>query len=188
MATQETTSPNPSASASATVAKVVEVLGVHLASLDAKAWVPPSEILSGDVTWNIGRRTSYNFDEESKGLSVFLEASTSGVRPPAGNEEETAGSAVTPLVTITAVFVVEYQLVVDPPPADRRDKFFGSFAEINGTVNAWPYVRELVQNTLVRMNLPPITVPLYRAEDRWKTEAIRELPPPSPTDPRGHDA
>lgn len=37
-----------------------------------------------------------------------------------------------------------------------------AFGETNGVFNAWPYWREFVQSTTVRMGLPPLTVPVYR--------------------------
>ena len=36
------------------------------------------------------------------------------------------------------------------------------FAKTNGVFNAWSYWREFVQSTLLRMELPPLTLPLYR--------------------------
>jgi preprotein translocase subunit SecB len=42
------------------------------------------------------------------------------------------------------------------------DSSFKSFAELNGTYNAWPYWREFVQNVTSRMGLPPLTIPVFR--------------------------
>lgn len=39
---------------------------------------------------------------------------------------------------------------------------FREFGEINGIYNAWPYWREFVQNTIVRMGLPTLTLPVFR--------------------------
>ncbi len=36
------------------------------------------------------------------------------------------------------------------------------FGKTNGVYNAWPYWREFVQNTIVRMNLPTLTIPVFR--------------------------
>ena len=41
------------------------------------------------------------------------------------------------------------------------------FAHTNGTFNLWPYWREFVQATSVRMGLPGLTVPSYRIEEAF---------------------
>jgi hypothetical protein len=42
------------------------------------------------------------------------------------------------------------------------DDVLQEFARVNGTFNAWPYLREYVQTTSSRMNLPPLMVPVLR--------------------------
>ena len=37
-----------------------------------------------------------------------------------------------------------------------------AFSKTNAMLNSWPYWREFVQNTVARMNLPPLTLPLFR--------------------------
>ena len=37
-----------------------------------------------------------------------------------------------------------------------------AFGEVNAVFNAWPYWRELVQASLARMLLPPLTLPVFR--------------------------
>ena len=39
---------------------------------------------------------------------------------------------------------------------------FEAFGEWNAMFNAWPYWRELVQASLGRMSMPPLTVPVFR--------------------------
>jgi len=39
---------------------------------------------------------------------------------------------------------------------------FNAFGNTNGIYNAWPYWREFVQNTIARMSLPPLTIPVFR--------------------------
>ena len=64
-----------------------------------------------------------------------------------------------PALTIDASFVLTYQI-------DRFDGLtqegFEQFANLNGVYNAWPYWREFVQNTIGRMGLPPLTIPVFR--------------------------
>jgi preprotein translocase subunit SecB len=64
-----------------------------------------------------------------------------------------------PVLTTDASFVLTYQ-------ADNFDGLtqegFEQFANLNGVYNAWPYWREFVQNTIGRMGLPPLTIPVFR--------------------------
>jgi preprotein translocase subunit SecB len=46
-----------------------------------------------------------------------------------------------------------------------------AFAKTNAVFNAWPYWREFVQSTTVRMGLPPLVTPVFR----FPTQ-----PPPTP--------
>jgi preprotein translocase subunit SecB len=36
------------------------------------------------------------------------------------------------------------------------------FAKINGVFNAWPFLREIVQSTTLRMGIAPVMLPLHR--------------------------
>ena len=70
-------------------------------------------------------------------------------------EEANAG----PVLTLAASFLLTYRI-------DRFDGLtregFKQFANLNGVYNAWPYWREFVQNTVGRMALPPLTIPVFR--------------------------
>jgi len=41
-------------------------------------------------------------------------------------------------------------------------KGFNQFADLNGIYNAWPYWREFMQNTIARLGLPPLVIPVFR--------------------------
>lgn len=41
-------------------------------------------------------------------------------------------------------------------------KGFKQFADLNGIYNAWPYWREFMQNTIARLGLPPLVIPVFR--------------------------
>lgn len=64
-----------------------------------------------------------------------------------------------------------YLLVYEVPSLDGiKDENVRAFGELNGVFNAWPYWREFVQATTVRMGLPPLTVPVYRPLSTVTTE------------------
>lgn len=63
------------------------------------------------------------------------------------------------LVRMASTFELIYSLpdVIKPTPNE-----INAFCKTNAMLNSWPYWREFVQNTIVRMNLPPLTLPLFR--------------------------
>jgi hypothetical protein len=64
-----------------------------------------------------------------------------------------------PDIQIDASFELLYSL---PPNVDAQSDEVQAFANTNALLNSWPYWRELVQTTVARMNLPPLTIPLFR--------------------------
>ena len=54
------------------------------------------------------------------------------------------------------------------------DKGIQEFGNLNGVFNAWPYWREFVQNTIARMGLPPLTIPVFRVFPPKKAKPPRK--------------
>lgn len=78
------------------------------------------------------------------------------------------------VVDIDAEFLVVYRTnATSAFPADALQHF----AALNGTYNAWPYWRELVQNMTTRAGMSGITVPVFRPKVR-KVEVQERLPVP----------
>lgn len=63
-----------------------------------------------------------------------------------------------------AGFVLTYQLMTAPPPAELREDLFMAFSRINGLINVWPYFREFAHQAASRMGYPNVIVPLLRIE------------------------
>lgn len=61
--------------------------------------------------------------------------------------------------TIEATFLLAYRISTRE---GLTDDHYQEFANMNGIYNAWPYWREFVQNTIARMSLPPLTIPVFR--------------------------
>ncbi len=74
-----------------------------------------------------------------------------------------------PAVLVRAEFELKYKLPKDIS-ASKRD--LNAFAEMNGVFNVWPYWREFIQSMVTRMNLPPLTLPLFRLADTAKPKLI----------------
>ena len=62
-------------------------------------------------------------------------------------------------VEVEASFQLLYALPEELKPTQREIR---AFADSNAMLNSWPYWREFVQNTVSRMNLPPLVLPLFR--------------------------
>lgn len=131
-----------------------------------------NDVLSRECALDTRTSAEYSYDEENLQLSVLL---TANVILRQASEED--GQEVSPLVALEAVFALDYQLP-SSPPVERRPELFGAFATLNGTYNAWPYVRELVQSLTTRMGLPGLIIPLYRmpvAGDETEEQASPKL-------------
>ncbi len=81
-----------------------------------------------------------------------------------GAEEKAAsaadsGKAREPLVVVECTWEVDYRLAEKYQPTPEAVR---AFKNGNAVFNCWPYFREYVQNTITRMNLPPLTLPLLR--------------------------
>lgn len=101
------------------------------------------------VTQTIGIET--HVDKESSLLSVFPHFMLV-VKRHEGSPEEL-------LVRIEARFALTYMLASQE---DLSEENYEAFGQRNGVYNAWPYWREFVQSTTVRMGLPALTMPVYR--------------------------
>jgi preprotein translocase subunit SecB len=105
----------------------------------------------GKHALEIDCRTIVKVDRASKHLLVFLHFTLQGF--PAEDER------AEPDLTVEARFLLVYKLT---SVKGLKKENYEAFAESNGIYNAWPYWREYVQNTVVRMNLPPLTIPVFR--------------------------
>jgi len=72
-----------------------------------------------------------------------------------GEEQQKKNS----FLSIDATFFLLYRL---DGAEGLDDMALSSFADLNGTYNAWPYWREFVQSITSRMDLPPLTIPVFR--------------------------
>jgi len=96
-----------------------------------------------------------------------------------GAEEKAAtaagsGRAREPLAFVECAWEVDYRLAEGYEPPREAVK---AFKDGNAVFNCWPYFREYVQNTITRMNLPPLTLPLLRLLPKPpKKEALQQRP------------
>jgi len=64
-----------------------------------------------------------------------------------------------------ATTVLKYVRRPNSPEADFGSEALNSFALFNAPFHAWGYWREFVQSCLTRLDMPTLTLPLYRVQD-----------------------
>lgn len=92
------------------------------------------------------------FDQDSGKLVAYVSCR---VHANTANNDE--------YMNIEAVYVASYTVAgIDGLTREHID----AFGDINGTYNVWPYWREFVQSSTMRMGLAPLTLPVHRPADQ----------------------
>lgn len=146
--------------AASSIAKIIELVNIHMPELSCKVEGNPAVIKPEDTEIGLAHETAYLFDEPTNTLRVRFAVHVTG-STVADPEKQGAAEPKT-LVKVDPVFVLEYRLNGDVPPEAERDLKFGAFARLNGTLNAWPFARETVASLFQRMGLPPFHLPVHR--------------------------
>lgn len=105
----------------------------------------------GQKGFQIKRTTDSSMDEGTNRVFVLANFTLKTFETGANDKE--------PFAVIEALFLLIYQADSLQGITKKAVDFFG---KTNGIYNAWPYWREFVQNTIVRMGLPPLTIPVFR--------------------------
>lgn len=111
------------------------------------------ECPAGPNLFDIKRVSRYEIDDKQNTIGVFI---TFSLR--AFGEKVTKKKQKT-FLDIEATFLLLYSV---KSVEGLDDEALSSFAHLNGTYNAWPYWREFVQSMTSRMDLPPLTIPVFR--------------------------
>ena len=89
------------------------------------------------------------------------------------------GQKDNPVVLIECRFEGQYALVPEYIPSQEQIE---AFRTANAVFNCWPFFREYVQNTTVRLGFPPPPIPFLRMTQKQVVEATTsELAAPVPT-------
>lgn len=135
----------------------IQLETVRLMSCDCKQmrFIGP-----GQKSFQIERTTDSSIDEGTNRIFVMANFTLKTFETGTNDKE--------PFAVIKASFLLIYQADSLQGITKRAVRLFG---ETNGIFNAWPYWREYVQNTIVRMSLPPLTIPVFRlfAPEKPKT-------------------
>lgn len=136
------------------VSSNVRIRSVSLKECDARSVAAEGSHGLGADTFRVGLQTrSANFakHEERNQFTVF----TDFILEVTSKDDPEKRS----ILTIQAVFALGYSV---DQISNFSNENLDAFARTNGVFNAWPYWREFVQNTVVRMGFPAITIPVYR--------------------------
>lgn len=148
------------------VIAAVELVDVRLVELHAK-----TSIRSEDITDDM-RPVFKHWATAPEPLreGVFIVRANLDLRIEEGDDKP-------PAATVKIQYELEYR-VPDDFKANRAD--LSAFAKVNGVFNAWPYFREIVQAATLRMDLPPVVLPVYRVPQQPKaTPTPSTAPAPS---------
>jgi len=132
------------------IVRAAQIDSIRLKRLVAESRIrSASEMTNPDLT--VGYSASAS-DRETAGFWVVVRAEA-----VVKDKNLTAPESA---IRIAAAVEVKYTLPKDmEPPTDEE---LQSFADSNGVLNAWPYLREAIQDSSSRMGFPPILLPLYR--------------------------
>ena len=108
---------------------------------------------TGNQAFNTEKNSTFQIGKEQNLIEVFIKFALKAFSEGAEQKKENA------YLEIEATFLLLYHI---QNIEGLDDNAFRSFAEFNGTYNAWPYWREFVQSITSRMQLPPLTIPVFR--------------------------
>ena len=146
------------------VAKKVELKAVRLVEISAKCM---PEILGSllpdvDVDCHVGKH-------DGSAIEVLCDYKFSAK----SEERETIDS--------TIQYLLQYEISGGEAPSEND---LAEFARANGTLNSWPFVREVLYGLTSRMGYPPFTLPLMHfnpkaATPKPKADTSKDSPPAS---------
>lgn len=137
----------------AQVSRDVELESILLRSAQVEALADETEHLSlAEIRVDQKSRASYRIVTEPRRLKVALEF----VLDLAHGQQD----AQSPVLHLAAQYMLVYRL---PEGSEYAEASLRWFAELNATLNAWPYWRELVHTVAARVGLGSITLPVFRA-------------------------
>jgi hypothetical protein len=120
----------------------IELLNIRLTSADVKfkVYEPP-------MGYNISSKETYEQEADSNVVTIN-QIYTLAAKPPKSRKNG---------ITIKCCYEVTFK-------SDRQltGDFFEIYSHRSLPLNTWPYFREFVNSMTARMDLPPLTLPLFK--------------------------
>jgi len=155
MSTKETESPPTLASLQAKVSELVDQMklaDLRLVRGHCEVMWPLDKKLSSELVQSAGVQATAIKGPNSLPLILARLAFSIVGKTTEGTEA----------LKVEAVFGLTYAVKWNKEPSEED---IGIFSQAVGVNNAWPYWREFVQSSTVRMGMPPLIVPLLRLDE-----------------------
>lgn len=144
------------------IVSVIQIESVRLCETHCRSAVQPAEIADA-INVNTSRKAAV-VKEPTEDRPLRIETAFSMEVRSADDEERLQAE-------IRATFELSYAI---PDEESFSPEELEAFAEGNAVFNAWPYWRELVQASLARMSLPPLTLPVFRVVPAETTDEAED--------------
>lgn len=126
----------------------VDLEHIRLVEVVGKASISSPQDLGAEAQLKIDGRTDARRDPNAVVVLATLETKLLSQSDPSETK-----------LFVTCVYELRYRV---PAELEASNQVLSEFARTNGLYNAWPYCRELVQNTVMRMGLPSLLMPLLK--------------------------
>ncbi len=135
----------------AAVSRVVELKWIRLKRATLSIDSENVDSLPAELRFDTTVRHSHGFNADIGLIDVMVEYRLDVLNEAAGSVRE---------AMVEAEFQLRYSV---PLSSSFQSNELRWFAELNGTLNSWPYWREMAQTVLGRAGLGSLTLPLWRA-------------------------
>ncbi len=125
----------------------LEIRQVYLASCKVDLNRKYLDALDTSLKVDVTTKSSYENIDDRLDISTFYTLKAFGKK----KSEST--------IVIQATYISCYTTSIS-----ITDDFFDIYKDLNIPLNIWPYFREFIQNMIVRMNCPPLTLPFFKPD------------------------
>jgi hypothetical protein len=139
-----------------------EIKSIRLSGAKICGIVPPDDQLQNvQLTMEVKSKRIKN-PAESLRIGILFRLAGSTNAALASNKSRNGE-----IFSIDCTFEVEYSLEPGFKPTSDQIR---AFKDGNAIFNCWPYCREYIQDSIVRMGYPPLAIPLLRVSTKPNTE------------------
>jgi hypothetical protein len=127
-----------------------EICGIRLAHANASA-ISPEIAMKKDIAVSMDVKAT-RIGCEGESLVIEVGFSFKGTQKPEQKK-------CPPVISVESTFQVTYRLKPGFEPTDDQVR---AFKDGNAIFNCWPYCRHYVQEQVLQMGYPPVTLPFLR--------------------------
>jgi preprotein translocase subunit SecB len=140
------------------------LIDISLKSCRSELHVPARTVEPKNIELHIERETQHLLSDDKLLLVCFPSLTIKGnSKAPAESQKE--------YFEISATYTLVYRL----ENAELNSEAIELFSSQNSYYNAYPYLREIVQNFCIRMNIEPVRLPLLKPLTKKELSANQNL-------------